>query len=108
MLQCDCFFVFNNIVILLFLLSFFVILFILCWHVDAFCIRRSLDGDLGAVLKAAEEFDWNRIPFILEALLVRVLQRFCLCCSMDLHGAVMCVSFICLSIVYHSFVSKAP
>ena len=29
-------------------------------------LPRSLDTDLGAVLKAAEPFDWERIPFILE------------------------------------------
>lgn len=33
---------------------------------------RSLDTDLGAVLKAAEPFEWERIPFILE---VRPGQR---------------------------------
>ena len=28
---------------------------------------RSLDGDLACVIKAAEDFDWERISFILEA-----------------------------------------
>ena len=28
---------------------------------------RSLDSDLGGVVKAAESFEWGRIPFILEA-----------------------------------------
>lgn len=30
---------------------------------------RHLDGDLGAIIKAADEFDWQRINFVLEALL---------------------------------------
>lgn len=25
-----------------------------------------LDGDLGAVMRAGQEFEWDRIPFILE------------------------------------------
>ena len=33
---------------------------------------RSLDADLGALAKAAEPFEWERISFILEAL---VLQK---------------------------------
>lgn len=28
---------------------------------------RLLDNDLAAVMKAAEDFDWNRIAFVLEA-----------------------------------------
>ena len=30
---------------------------------------RALDADLGAVMKAGEPFDINRIPFVLEACL---------------------------------------
>jgi len=29
-------------------------------------LTRALDADLGAVMKAAESFDWSRINFILE------------------------------------------
>lgn len=32
-----------------------------------FTVARLLDGDLMAVMKSAEDIDWQRIPFILEA-----------------------------------------
>ena len=28
---------------------------------------RALDTDLGSIMKAAQAFDWQRIPFVLEA-----------------------------------------
>lgn len=28
---------------------------------------RSLDSDLGAIMKAGQTFEWERIPFVLEA-----------------------------------------
>ena len=33
---------------------------------DCAHLTRALDADLGAVMKAAESFDWSRINFILE------------------------------------------
>lgn len=33
-----------------------------------FTRERLLDADLQSVLKAAEDFDFNRLPFMLEAL----------------------------------------
>lgn len=34
---------------------------------DFFIPHRALDGDLQVLVKAGEEFDWERISFILEA-----------------------------------------
>ena len=32
------------------------------------CVKpRSLDNDLGTIMKCGEEFDWQRINFVLEA-----------------------------------------
>lgn len=36
-------------------------------YVSVTCALRTLDADLSTVMKAGEEFDWQRIPFILEA-----------------------------------------
>ena len=36
---------------------------------DGFSQPRSLDNDLGAIIKAAEEFEWQRISFVLEVAL---------------------------------------
>ena len=44
-----------------------------------FCARcillRHLDSDLGTIMKSAEEFDWNRVNFILEVGAIKIYAQ---------------------------------
>ena len=45
------------------------------YFLSAPCVSlRHLDSDLATVMKSAEEFDWNRVSFILEVGVIKQLM----------------------------------